>query len=147
MIENNNLTISNFLFSNKSVDECTWMYMNVHFYLKRESSSSSFFNDIIFWYCKQDTDREVNTQHWGSIYKMWFDGGNYDQGLQALLLTSVYHEGLSFMVIGQNSTCSSCLALAAGGSRGCYKSCRKSPFGYFSNPKFSNSLSMHHSVT
>ena len=50
-----------------------------------------------------------------------------------------FYEGLSFMVVGHNPTCISTLALAALGSRG---RC-KSP----SYPTFSNSLSMHHSVT
>ena len=54
--------------------------------------------------------------------------------IQALLLTSVFHEGLSFLAVDHNPTCGSMLAplaLAAGGSRG---HC-KSPFGYFSNPR------------
>ena len=38
--------------------------------------------------------------------------------IQALLLTSVFYEGLSLMVIGHNPTYVSTLALAAGGSNG-----------------------------
>ena len=41
--------------------------------------------------------------------------------IQALLLTSVFHEGLSFMAIGYNLTCISMLTLAAGVSRRRYK--------------------------
>ena len=58
--------------------------------------------------------------------------------IQALLLTSVFHEGLSFMDVGHKLTCVSTLTLATVGSRGCCKS----PFGYFSDPRFSNSLSI-----
>ena len=58
--------------------------------------------------------------------------------IQALLLTSVFHEGLSFMDVGHKRTCVSTLTLTALGSRG---SC-KSPFGYFINPRFSSSLSI-----
>ena len=36
--------------------------------------------------------------------------------LRALLLTSVFHKGLSFMAVGQNPTCISTLTLAAGDS-------------------------------
>ena len=63
--------------------------------------------------------------------------------IQALLMTSVFHEGLSFTAVGHDPLCISTLALAAGGSRG---HC-KSHFGYFSDPRLSNSLSTHHSVT
>ena len=38
--------------------------------------------------------------------------------IQALLLTSVFHEGLSFMDVGHKPTCVSTLTLAAMGSRG-----------------------------
>ena len=38
--------------------------------------------------------------------------------IEAFLLTSVFHEGLSFIVVGHNPTCVSVLALAAGGSYG-----------------------------
>ena len=63
--------------------------------------------------------------------------------IQALLLTSVFHEGLSFMAIGHDPMCISTLALEAGGSwRGSYGS-----FGYFTDPGFSKSLSMHYSET
>ena len=58
--------------------------------------------------------------------------------IQALLLTSAFHEGLSFMDVGHNPTCLSTLTLAAVGSRGCYKS----SFSYFSTSRFSNSLSI-----
>ena len=34
--------------------------------------------------------------------------------IQALLVTSFFHEGLSFMTVGHNTTCVSTLALAAG---------------------------------
>ena len=66
--------------------------------------------------------------------------------IQALLLTSVFYKGLSFMVLGHNPTRGSTFALAAGGSRGRCKSPCKPPFGYFSDPMFSNSLSMYNSV-
>ena len=36
----------------------------------------------------------------------------------ALLLTSVFHEGLSFMTIGNNPTCFRKLVIATGGSYG-----------------------------
>ena len=36
--------------------------------------------------------------------------------IQALLLTSVFHEGLSFMTVGDNPTCISTLVIATGGS-------------------------------
>ena len=42
------------------------------------------------------------------------------------------------MDVGHNPTCTSTLTLAAVGSKGCCKSC----FGYFSAPRFSNSLSI-----
>ena len=42
------------------------------------------------------------------------------------------------MDVGHNPTCISTLTLTAMGSRRCYKS----PFGYFSNPRFSNGLSV-----
>ena len=58
--------------------------------------------------------------------------------IQALLLTSVFHEGLSFMDIGHKPTCVSTLTLAVVGSR----ECCKSPYDYFSTPRFSNSLSI-----
>ena len=35
----------------------------------------------------------------------------------ALLLTSIFHKGLSFMAVGHNPTCISTLTLAVGGSR------------------------------
>ena len=38
--------------------------------------------------------------------------------IQVLLLTSVFHEGLSFMAVGHNPACASMLSLAAGDSRG-----------------------------
>ena len=38
--------------------------------------------------------------------------------IQALLLTSVFHEGLSFMAVGYNPTCVSTFAIAAGSSYG-----------------------------
>ena len=38
--------------------------------------------------------------------------------IQALLLTSVFHEGLSFMDVGHKLTCVSTLTLATVGSRG-----------------------------
>ena len=62
-----------------------------------------------------------------------------DQGfIQALLLTPVFHEGLSFIDVGHKPACVSTLTPAAMGSRGCCKS----HFDYFSNPRFSNSLSI-----
>ena len=44
-----------------------------------------------------------------------------DLFIQALLLTSIFHEGLSSMSVVHNPMCVSTLALAAGGSRGHYK--------------------------
>ena len=38
--------------------------------------------------------------------------------VQALFLTSVFHEGLSFMAIGHNPMCVTTLAIATGGSYG-----------------------------
>ena len=38
--------------------------------------------------------------------------------IQSLLLTSVFHEGLSFMVAGHNPTCVSSLGIATGVSYG-----------------------------
>ena len=51
---------------------------------------------------------------------------------------SVFLEGLSFMNVDHSPICVSSLTLAAESSRGCCKSL----FGYFSNPKFSNSFSI-----
>ena len=63
-----------------------------------------------------------------AVQKIATDQKDYhEQGfIQAFMLTSVFHEALSFV-----------------GSKG------KAPgsFDYFSDPKFSNSLSMHHLVT
>ena len=42
----------------------------------------------------------------------------YKSFVQALLLTSIFHDGLSFMVIGQNPMYVNLLALAAGFSYG-----------------------------
>ena len=53
-----------------------------------------------------------------------------------------FYEGLSFMDVGHNPTCVSTLTPAAVGSSGCCKS----PFDYFSAPRFSNSLSMKHKM-
>ena len=39
----------------------------------------------------------------------------YQGFIQALLLTSVFHKGLSFMAVGHNQTCISTLTLAVGG--------------------------------
>ena len=72
----------------------------------------------------------------------------------ALSLTSVFHEGSSFMAVGHNPTCVARWPLQLGvhmtrckpllvGSRG-------NAFGYsgyFTDPMFSNSLFMHHLVT
>ena len=66
--------------------------------------------------------------------------------IQALLLTSDFHKGLSFMAVGHNAMCVSTLALAAGGSRG-LRGTVPGSFDCVSDPRFSNSLSMHHSVT
>ena len=55
---------------------------------------------------------------------------------QALLLTSAFHEGLSFMDVGHNPTCLSTLTLAAAGSKGCYKS----SFSYFSKSREHNMM-------
>ena len=93
--------------------------------------------------------------------------------IEALLLTSVSHEGLSFMEVGHNPMCVSSFAPCSwGGGGGVYGGrdppppgggggggviwaavpplplCSISPgsFGYFTGPRFSNSLSMHHSV-
>ena len=38
--------------------------------------------------------------------------------VQALLLSSVFHEGLSFMAVGHDPTCVSAFAIATGGSYG-----------------------------
>ena len=59
-------------------------------------------------------------------------------GSQAILLTSVFHEGLSFMDVSHKPMCISMFTVAAVGSRGCCES----PFGYFSYSRFSNSLSI-----
>ena len=76
----------------------------------------------------------------------------YIQGfIQALLLTSIFHEGLSFMALGHNTTCVSTSDSCSWGfiwgavnpPCGVYST----PFGYFTEPRFSNSLSMHHLVT
>ena len=68
----------------------------------------------------------------------------------ALLLTSVFHEGLSFMTIGNNPTCFRKLVIATGGF--IWVGCCKPPilgsrgnalrsFGYFTDSTFSSSLS------
>ena len=60
-------------------------------------------------------------------------------GLYSSTLADVcFYEGLSLMDIGHKPTCVSTLTLAAVGSSGCCKS----PFDYFSAPRFSNSLSI-----
>ena len=51
------------------------------------------------------------------ILKIYLSAGFYP----STFLTSVFHEGLSFMAVGHNRMCISMLALAAGGSRGCDK--------------------------
>ena len=76
--------------------------------------------------------KEVKTFFQIRMILMWWHLGF----IQALFLTSVFCEGLSFMDVGHNLTCVSILTIAAVGSRGCCKS----PFGYFSDPRFSNSL-------
>ena len=54
----------------------------------------------------------------------------HDQGFtQALLLISVFHEGLSFMAVGHNATCINMLTLAARGSRVHCKPPPPSPLG------------------
>ena len=58
--------------------------------------------------------------------------------IQALLLTSVFHEGLSFMDVAHKPKCINTLTLAVVGSR----ECCKPPTGCFSDPRFSNSLSI-----
>ena len=53
-------------------------------------------------------------EFFGGVFRGFF----YYQGfIQALLLTFVFHEELSFMAIGHNLKCISILILAAGGSR------------------------------
>ena len=76
----------------------------------------------------------------------------YKSFVQALLLMSIFHDGLSFMVIGQNPMYVNLLALAAGFSYGVL--CCKPPPPLCGvqrqcpcNPRFSNNLSNHHSVT
>ena len=71
--------------------------------------------------------------------------------IQALLLTSTFHEGLCFMLIGPNPMYVSMLPLQLGVPMGCCKlvaSRGNDPgsFGFFTNPRLSNSLSIHHSV-
>ena len=74
--------------------------------------------------------------------------------IQALLLTSAFHEGLSFMAVAHNPTCISTLAPCSWGfilgpvrppcevqGQCPWKPC------YFTDPRFSHSLSMHHLVT
>ena len=45
----------------------------------------------------------------------------YHGFIQALLMTSSFHEGLCFMTLGHNPTCISTLTLAAGVHMGCCK--------------------------
>ena len=78
----------------------------------------------------------------------------YQGFIQALLLTSAFHEGLSFTAAGHNPTRISKLSLPAGGLYGSLQTslvgCRGNvleSFGYFTDPSISNSLSTHHSVT
>ena len=71
--------------------------------------------------------------------------------IQALLLTFIFHEELSFMAVGHNLTCVSMLAIAIGGSEGALQlgsgGNASESFDYFTNSRFSNNLSMHHWVT
>ena len=78
----------------------------------------------------------------------------YQGFIQALLLTSVFHNGLSFMTVGHKPTYISTLMLVVGGSyeglqAPLVESRGNAPgnFDYFTNPRFSNTLSMYHSVT
>ena len=52
-----------------------------------------------------------------------------------------FNEGLSFVAIGYKLMCVGTLTLGAAGSRASH------PFGYVRELRFSNILSMHHSVT
>ena len=65
--------------------------------------------------------------------------------IQALLLTTFFHEGLSFMAIVHNQTCISTLAPCSWGFIWGAVNVSGS-FGYFTDPRFLNSLSMHHLV-
>ena len=74
--------------------------------------------------------------------------------IQALLLTSVFYDRLNFMTVGHNFMCVSMLTLATGGSYGVLSEHSlfgvqdnvPESFGYFIDPTFSNSLSMHQLV-
>ena len=70
--------------------------------------------------------------------------------VQVLFLTSVFHEGLSFIAVGHNSMCVSMLALCSWkliwGTINPPCGIAPGSFGNFTNPSFSNSLSMHHLV-
>ena len=82
-----------------------------------------------------------------SIQNIYFDR----TFIQALLLNSVFHEGLSFMEVGHNPMCQHVGPLHLGIHMGCYNPhpCAIAPgsFGYFTDFRFSDSLSMHHLVT
>ena len=65
--------------------------------------------------------------------------------IQAILLTSVFHEWLSFMTVGLNPTCINMLTPCSWGY--IWGAVNSPCFGYFTNQWFSNSLSMHHLVT
>ena len=71
--------------------------------------------------------------------------------IQALLLTSVFPEGLSLMAIGYNPTCVKHVGSFSWRFRNkplqWSRGQALESFGYFSDPRFLNSLSMHHSVT
>ena len=71
--------------------------------------------------------------------------------IQALLLTSIFHEELSFMAAGHNLMCVSMLAIAIGGSEGALQlgsgGNASESFDYFTDSRFSNNLSMHYCMT
>ena len=124
-------------------------------YRHSETGIHSWNKASFFWILKQN-------KCLASQYKIFLSylkdrqtiSSKFQSFIQALLLTFVFHEGLSFIAVGHNSMCVSMLAIATGGS---YKVLSASlvwsrgnasgSFGYFINLRFSNSLSMHHWVT
>ena len=65
------------------------------------------------------------------------------RSIQALSLTFIFHEGLSFMALGHNLKCTSILILADGGSRiAPLVGLKLGLFCYFSDLRSSDSLSM-----
>ena len=78
---------------------------------------------------------------------VWSPGQGF---IQPVLLTSVFHEELSFMALGYSFVTQQVSVrwpLLLVGHMGCCKPPMWGNFDYFNDSSFLNSLSMHHSKT